>query len=59
MCMEMLLNVYNGWDGKVTCPEIMGPCYISAEDEVPVYNGKVDHNLCVVRTYYSSYWRSQ
>ena len=30
--MEKLLNVENDWDGKVDCPEVMGPrCLISEE----------------------------
>ena len=32
--MEKLLNVENDWDGKVDCPEVMGPYYLISEEEV-------------------------
>ena len=32
--MDKLLNVENGWDGGVDCPEVMGPCCLISEEEV-------------------------
>ena len=32
--IEKLLNVENDWDGKVDCPEVMGPCCLISEEEV-------------------------
>ena len=34
MYMEKLLNVENGWDGEVDCPEMMWPCCLNSEEEV-------------------------
>ena len=31
--MEKLLNVENEWDGKVDCPEVMGPCCLISKEE--------------------------
>ena len=32
--MEKVLNVKNDWDGKVDCPEVMGPCCLISKEEV-------------------------
>ena len=32
--MERLLNVENGWDGKVACPKVLGSRRLIAKEKV-------------------------